>query len=163
MRLLRVAALGGITLSVVGGLPMGLYNAGVLDFNADAAGWVKYLYEVTGTFGGVGYVAVFGLLTHVLTRRTRAPRSNVVVGAMTALGQRSLSGYLFQSIAWAVLAWPFALSLGTTTAGPTFVAAGCAIGVWLVTLVAAAVMQRYSYRGPAEVLLRRLVYGRRTR
>jgi uncharacterized membrane protein YeiB len=88
-----------------------------------------------------------------------APRENVVVGALTALGRRSLSGYLFQSVAWAVLDWPFMLGLGTATAGPTFAAAASATVVWLVSLVAALVMQRRSYCGPAETLLRRLVYG----
>lgn len=162
LRLLRSAALGGTMLSVAGGLPMGLHSAGVLNVNAAAASWVRSLYEVTGTFGGVGYVALFGLLAHTLSRRTTQPRSNLVVEAVTALGQRSLSGYLLQSVVWAVLAWPFALSLGTTATGPTFVAAGCALGVWLFSLVGAVIMQRRSYRGPAEVLLRRLTYGRHT-
>lgn len=161
LRLLWTAAVGGLTLSVAGGLPMGLYAAGALDFDAAAAPWVKVLYEVSGTFGGVAYVALFGLLSHALTRTRTSPRDNVVVGALTALGQRSLSGYLFQSVAWAVLAWPFALSLGTRSASPTFAAAGCAAGVWLLSLAAACLMQRHSYRGPAETLLRRLVYGRR--
>jgi uncharacterized protein len=160
LRLLRVAAAGGIGLGVVGGLPMGLFSAGVFEVGVAAAPWVKLLYEVSGTFAGVGYVAVFGLLSHALTTANPVPRENVVVGALTALGQRSLSGYLFQSVAWAVLAWPFALDLGARAASPTFAAAGAAAAVWLVSLVAAQVMQRYSYRGPAEVLLRRLVYGR---
>ena len=158
LRLLRVAAAGGIGLAVAGGLPMGLFSAGVFEVSTAAAPWVKLLYEVSGTFGGVGYVALFGLLSHALTTAMPAPRENVVVGALTALGQRSLSGYLFQSVAWAVLAWPFMLGLGTEAASPTFAAAGSATAVWLVSLVAAQVMQRRSYRGPAEALLRRLVY-----
>jgi len=161
LRMLRVAAVGGIGLAVAGGLPMGLFSAGLIEVGAAAAPWVKLLYEVSGTFGGVGYVALFGLLAHALTTRTRSPRENVVVGALTALGERSLSGYLFQSVAWAVLAWPFALGLGATAASPTFAAAACATAVWLISLVAAYAMQRRSYRGPAEVLLRRLVYGPR--
>lgn len=162
LRLLRVAAFGGIGLSVAGGLPMGLHSAGVVDFDAATAPLVKMLYEVSGTFGGVGYVAVFGLISYALTRARTSPRDNVVVGALTALGQRSLSGYLFQSIAWAVLAWPFVLSLGTRAGSPTFAAAGCAVAVWLISLVGASLMQRHSYRGPAETLLRRLVYGRKS-
>lgn len=161
LRLLRVAAFGGIGLSVAGGLPMALYSAGVVDFDAAAAPLVKLLYEVSGTFGGVGYVAVFGLVAYALTRARTSPRGNVVVGALTALGQRSLSGYLFQSVAWTVLAWQFTLALGTRAGSPTFAAAGCAVAVWLVSLVGASLMQRRSYRGPAETLLRRLVYGRK--
>jgi uncharacterized membrane protein YeiB len=158
LRLLRVAAVGGIGLAVASGLPMGLFSAGVFDVSVAAAPWVKLLYEVSGTFGGVGYVALFGLLSHALTTAMPAPRESVVVSALTALGQRSLSGYLFQSVAWAVLAWPFMLDLGSEAASPTFAAAASATAVWLVSLVAAQVMQRRSYRGPAEVLLRQLVY-----
>ena len=160
LRLLWVAAVGGIGLAVAGGLPMGLFSAGVYEVGSAAAPWVKLLYEVSGTFGGVGYVAVFGLLSHALGNAMAAPRENVVVGALTALGQRSLSGYLFQSVAWAVLAWPFALDLASSAASPTFAAAGSAIAVWVVSVVAAYAMQRRSRRGPAEVLLRRLTYGR---
>ena len=36
-----------------------------------------------------------------------------------------------------------------------------AIGVWLLTLVLAYAQERAGQRGPAEVLLRRLVYGAR--
>jgi uncharacterized membrane protein YeiB len=158
LRLLRVAAAGGIGLAVAGGLPMGLFSAGMFEVSIAAAPWVKLLYEVSGTFAGVGYVALFGLLSHALTTAMPAPRENVVVGALTALGQRSLSGYLLQSVAWAVLAWPFMLGLGSKAASPTFAAAGSATAVWLVSLVAAQVMQRRSYRGPAEALLRQLVY-----
>jgi uncharacterized membrane protein YeiB len=160
LRLLRVAAAGGIGLAVAGGLPMGLFSAGLYDVGSAAAPWVKLLYEVSGTFAGVGYVAVFGLLSHALGRAMATPRENVVVGALTALGQRSLSGYLFQSVAWAVLAWPFALDLPGSAASPTFAAAGCAIAVWVVSVVAAYLMHRRSHRGPAELLLRRLTYGR---
>lgn len=160
LRLLRVAAVGGIGLAVAGGLPMGLFSAGVYEVSNTAAPWVKLLYEVSGTFGGVGYVAVFGLLSHALGKAMTAPRENVVVGALTALGQRSLSGYLFQSVMWAVLAWPFALDLAGSATSPTFAAAGSAIAVWVVSVVAAYLMQRRSCRGPAEVLLRRLPYGR---
>jgi uncharacterized membrane protein YeiB len=34
-----------------------------------------------------------------------------------------------------------------------------ALIVWIATLFGAALCQRYSYRGPAEILLRRLAYG----
>jgi uncharacterized membrane protein YeiB len=160
LRLLRVAAVGGIGLAVAGGLPMGLFSAGVYEVSSAAAPWVKLLYEVSGTFGGVGYVALFGLLSHALGTAMAAPRENAVVGALSALGQRSLSGYLFQSVAWVVLAWPFALDLPGSVTSPTFAAAGSALAVWLVSLVAAHLMQRRAHRGPAEVLLRRLTYGR---
>src|SRR5688572_23659240 len=82
LRLLRVAAAGGIGLAVAGGLPMGLFSAGVYEVSSTAAPWVKLLYEVSGMFGGVGYVALFGLLSHALGTAMAAPRENVVVGAL---------------------------------------------------------------------------------
>lgn len=74
-----------------------------------------------------------------------------------------MSGYLFQTLAWTVLASPFLLALGAGSANPTFTAAIAAVAVWLATVVAAYAMHRHAYRGPAEKLLRRLTYGRRDR
>lgn len=154
------AAVGG-SVAVAGGLPMGLLTAGYLHVDDWTAVWVMRLYEVSGQFGGLCYVALFGLLAHALSTRG-APRANPVVGAVAALGQRSLSGYLFQSVAWLVLASPFALGLGHRGASTALVATACAVGVWLASVAGAYAMQRRSYRGPAEILLRRLTYGAAT-
>lgn len=161
-RLLRWGAAVGLGTAVLGGLPMGLLGGGYLQVDAATGATIKLMYEGAGLFGGIGYLSLFGLLALALSRRV-TPRANVVVGAVTALGQRSLSGYLFQSVAWLVLASPFLLALGERLGSPTFAAAGSAVVVWLVTLVGAYLMQRHSYRGPAELLLRRLAYGRPAR
>ncbi|MFC3994637.1 DUF418 domain-containing protein [Nocardiopsis sediminis] len=160
-RLLLWTATIGIGIGIAGGLPMGLFSAGWLHADVPAAGTIKYLYEASGQFGGVGYVALFGLIALALSKRRPARRPGVVVDALTALGQRSLSGYLVQSVAWVVLVSPFALALGDSPGSIAFIAAGCAVGVWVATVVAAYLMHRRSLRGPAEVLLRRLTYGRR--
>ncbi|MEV6648818.1 DUF418 domain-containing protein [Amycolatopsis sp. NPDC051371] len=159
-RLLRWGAATGLGVAVAGGLPMGLLAGGFLQVDAETGPAVKLLYEASGFFGGIGYLCLFGLLALALTR---SRRKNVVVGALAALGQRSLSGYLFQTLAWTVLASPFLLSLGPGSASPTFTAAIAAVAVWLSTVVAAYAMQRRAYRGPAETVLRRLTYGRRDR
>jgi len=163
LRLLRTAVLAGLGVGIAGGLPMGLFTAGFLEVDAATSPWVKLLYETSGLFGAIGYAALFGLVVAALSRRTRAPRSRPVVRALAALGQRSLSGYLFQSVAWLVLVPPFAVALGTRVASPTFAAAGSALAVWLISVVVADLMRRRSYRGPAELLLRRLTYGRAAR
>ncbi|KAA1018240.1 DUF418 domain-containing protein [Pseudonocardia sp. EV170527-09] len=77
---------------------------------------------------------------------------------MVALGRRSLSGYLAQSVAFVALfpAWTLGLGAGL----PLWAATLCGAGVWLVTVVVAVVAGRRGHRGPAEVLLRRLTYGR---
>lgn len=160
-RLLRRGAVAGLGIAVVGGLPMGLVSGGFLQVDEVTSVPVKLLYEASGFVGGIGYLSLFGLLVLALSKAKISPWENPIVGAVAALGQRSLSGYLFQTLAWLVLASPFALALGTRSDSPTFTAAGAAVAVWLITVVGAYLMQRRSYRGPAEILLRRLTYGRR--
>ncbi|WP_051704375.1 DUF418 domain-containing protein [Glycomyces sp. NRRL B-16210] len=157
LRLLRWAGFGGLAVAAAAGLPMALLSGGFASMDEATAGWAKMLYETAGFFGGVGYVALFGLLAHRLVRRRRG----TVVTAVSALGQRSLSGYLFQSVAWLVLATPFMLGLDERVGSPLLVSQVCALGVWLVTVVAAYAAHRRGYRGPAETLLRRLTYGRK--
>ncbi|WP_199038106.1 DUF418 domain-containing protein [Glycomyces salinus] len=156
LRLLAWTAAGGIAVAVAAGMPMALASGGFLD--AETAGPIRMLYETSGFFGGIGYAALFGLLAHALTRQGT---SNLAVDAITALGRRSLTGYLCQSVAWMVLAAPFALNLAANTASPLLTSLLCAVAVWLATVAAAYLMWRCVYRGPAEVLLRRLTYGRR--
>ncbi|MCD0443446.1 DUF418 domain-containing protein [Glycomyces sp. A-F 0318] len=159
LRLLGWAAAGGLAIAVTAGLPMALHAGGFVAVGADAAGPVRMLYETSGFFGGVGYVALFGLLAHALTRRGAGP--GPVAKAVSALGQRSLTGYLFQSVAWLFLAMPFTLALDERVGSPLLVSGACAAAVWLVSVAGAELMRRKGLRGPAETLLRRLVYGRR--
>ncbi|HIW62162.1 MAG TPA: DUF418 domain-containing protein [Candidatus Stackebrandtia excrementipullorum] len=156
--LLRRGAIVGLGISITGGLPMGLYAAGFLAVDADAATRVKMLYEVSGFFGGIGYGCLFGLIAIRLSGRTV---HGTVVTAITALGQRSLSGYLAQSVFWLVLGTPFLLDLSKTVTANGFLVGVVGVAVWLFTVVVAYVMHQLSYRGPAELLLRRLTYGKR--
>jgi uncharacterized membrane protein YeiB len=158
-RLLRRTAVAGLGVAVLGGLPMGLLSAGWLHVDAGTASLVSTLYGASGMFAGPGYVALFGLL--VLRMPGRAPGR--VVGALSALGQRSLSGYLFQSVAWLVLLAPFTLALGTAFGSPMLTAAAVAALVWIASLAGARLLDRNGRRGPAELLLRRLTYGPRGR
>lgn len=157
VRLLRLGFLGGFGLAVVGALPMALLAGDFVTMDAGTAGLAKIAYESAGLFGAVGYVSLFGLVALRLSKRQGATMG-AVVGALVALGQRSLSFYLFQSVVWLVLFSSFTLHLGDRTASPTFVAAGCAFGVWLVSLTVAAVMRRHGFRGPVELLIRRFAY-----
>ena len=69
-----------------------------------------------------------------------------------------MTGYLFQSVAWMVLLAPFTLNLGDRLGNTGFTAAGTAIAVWTTSVIGAHRMQKRSYRGPAETLLRKLTY-----
>jgi uncharacterized protein len=137
---------------VLGAMPYALVAAGAVRVDPGTLDAMAYLHAGSGMYGGPGYVALFGLLALRFADGRRRP----VVSAVAALGQRSLSGYLFQSVAWTVLFAQFTLDLG----GNTYVAVLAAVAVWTVSVLAAQAMDKRGDRGPAERLLRRLTYGR---
>jgi uncharacterized protein len=152
-RLLRRVAAAGLGIAIAGGLPLGLASAGILDTDSSGVAHIFLLHQVSGMFAGPGYVALFGLVALGMSRGVIG-----VIGSLAALGQRSLSGYLFQSVAWLLLLAPYTLALGERTGEPTLTAVVVAVLVWLTTAVAAAALQWRSMPGPAEWLLRRLTY-----
>ena len=165
-KLLVRTAVAGLGIAFAGGVPLGLVSAGFVHVDKAAADTFTLLYEVSGQFGGPGYVALFGLLALRLSRAGtdgRPTDGRPVVGALSALGQRSLSGYVFQSLVWVVVLSPYALDFGGRTGSPTFAAALTAVLTWLATVLGAALLQRRSLPGPAEKVLRRLTYGPRAR
>ena len=149
--LLRRVAAAGLGIAFAGGLPLGLISAGVLHADSADVEAMFRLHQVSGVFAGPGYVALAGLVAPNV-RRAAAP--------VTALGQRSLSGYLFQSIAWLLLLSPYTLALGRRFESPLLTAVTVAVLVWLVSLGGAWMLDRSSRRGPAEAALRRLTYVR---
>ena len=82
----------------------------------------------------------------------------LVERTLAAVGQRSLSFYLFQSLLLAPLMASWGLGLGGSLS--TAPALAIALGVWLVSLPIAAWMGSRGMRGPAEMLLRRMTYGK---
>lgn len=151
--LLRRTAVVGIAIAWGFGILVALQNAGLL--LPVEYGWAwQGLNTLAGLCGGLGYVAVFGLVAARV--RTRPP--GVVRGALQALGKRSLSGYLAQSVVFAPLMSAWGLGLGTHLSSWSITVV--AIATWLVTVVLAAVLERAGKRGPAEWALRRLVYGK---
>lgn len=83
--------------------------------------------------------------------------SPALAHTLAAVGQRSLTSYLFQSLLLAPLmaAW----GLGLAPHLSTWSAVAIAFGAWLLTLPMAAWMDARGMRGPAEKLLRRMTYG----
>ncbi|MGN9837211.1 DUF418 domain-containing protein [Nonomuraea sp. H19] len=67
--------------------------------------------------------------------------------------------YLFQSVVWVTLFYPFILDLSDDMIFTS--AFGLAIGIWLLSILLAEGVRMAGYRGPAEVLLRRLSYPSR--
>ena len=158
-KLLIAATATGLGIGVAGSVPQALLSAGVLSTDDAAQSLILLLHNVGGMFAGPGYVAGFGLLALRLSRRTAQPTARPVVGALTALGRRSLSGYLFQSVVWLVLLQPYTLNLGERLPNPTLAFLVVGAATWTATLLLAAALERRGRTGPAEALLRRLAYG----
>ena len=141
--------------------------AGALPYAAVAGGWVHVdpgmmpllttLHGASGEYGGPAYVALIGLFV----ARRRSGSSPVVPG-LAALGRRSLSGYLFQSVAWLALLSPVGLALAGS-GDPMVIAVSTGVLVWVASVVAASWLEYRGRPGPAEAVLRRLTYGRRGR
>ncbi len=152
--LVRVAV-GGLGAAVLGGLPLALVAGGVFDAPAGAVALAGSLHALTGYAGGAGYAAAFG--RRALGRAGRDP--GPLARAVRACGQRSLSCYLAQSVAFVALlpAW----TLGRGARLEPAAGALLAVAVWLAVLVVAALSARAGVRGPAEVVLRRFTHGAR--
>ncbi|GEA87815.1 DUF418 domain-containing protein [Cellulomonas cellasea] len=145
-----------LVVNLVGNLPFALAVAQVWTPADGAVGLtVELAHYLSGVVMGFGYVCLFGWVAAVLRDRPRRG----VVSAVAAVGERSLTSYLLQSVMFAPLLSAWGLGLGGRIG--TAQAAVLAIGVWLVTVLVAVAMHRAGRRGPFEVLLRRLTYGRR--
>ena len=139
--MLRWIAVIGLSIAWIGGLPLGLVSAGWLQADESTVQSFFLLHQVSGMFGGPGYAALVGLI--VARGLTRAQ-----AGPIAALGQRSLSGYLFQSLVWIVLG--LRQSLLTAVLVATL--------AWLLSLIGAHWLEKNSHPGWAEKLLRKLTY-----
>ena len=163
--LLRRVAVVGITIGWLGPLPSAFDHVGLIDVPDHAAVVFYPVQFLTGFFGGLGYVALFGLLGHrVAQRRTGAPSRDLLAadgrlaGAVQAVGKRSLTSYLLQSVLCAPILAAWGLGLGQHLTSATMLV--FAVAVWALTVAFAVWQERTGRRGPAEVLLRRLAYGR---
>ncbi len=152
--LIRVAVIG-LPVSLLGAIPVALSLAGAVDWGLGGDVGVAVLHGVSGLIGAVANVAVIALIVG----RERTPAGGPIARAFAALGKRSLSGYLAQSVVFLFVFAPYFGALGLTAgvAQATLIA----VGVWLGTLVAANILEALDRPGPAEWLLRRLVYGKR--
>ncbi|VXB40007.1 Putative membrane protein YeiB [Citricoccus sp. K5] len=150
--LLRRLAVLGIACGVLGGVGLVLEHSGIV--SATGGSVFSPLHFLTGIGQGIGYVALFGLVAQALAQR--GLDRLVPVQAVVALGRRSLSGYLAQSVLFIPLlaAWGFGLGAHLSS----WSAAVVAIATWSLTVVAAYALERSGRRGPAEVLLRKLTY-----
>ncbi len=150
--LLRRTAVLGIGVGWASGVVQVFIHLGAFDVPNPAA--LSSIHFYTGVFAGVGYAALFGLVAHrVAARGTQPP---LPVRALVALGRRSLSGYLAQSLIFVPLLSAWGLAAGAHLS--SWSALLVAVAAWLLTVVAAYVLDTAGVRGPAEVFLRKLTY-----
>ena len=155
LRRLGLAAGLGIGVSLLGAVPLALALIGVVDYSIWVEPLVTMLHAGTGALGAVGYVALIAILAG--RRETPGPISRI----FAALGQRSLSGYLTQSLVFVIVFAPYTLGLGDQVGIAE--ASQIAVITWLGTLIAANVLAAVDKPGPAEWALRKLVYRPRRR
>lgn len=152
--LLRRTAVVGISIGWLGGAVVAAQNLDLWGIPASIDWAFTGLGTITGLFAGLGYVAVFGLIAHRMSGR---PVGRVAY-SLQAVGKRSLSSYIAQSVLFAPIlsAWGFGLGAHLSSWSVTLFA----IGVWLITVVIAVLLERAGKRGPLEWALRMLAYPR---
>ncbi|RSZ61660.1 DUF418 domain-containing protein [Corynebacterium hylobatis] len=133
------------------GLPWGLAAIGVLSPALEVP--LDSLNTGFGMLTGPGILALIALLFPG-TEKQMNPWTRPFV----ALGRRSMSGYILQSVLFLLLTQPFTLDLGPQLGIPGQMALG--VGVWAVTVVWALVWDLRGWPGPVERVHRRLAYGR---
>ena len=145
------------------GIPLGLAEIGVLPENTVLH--LQSLNQVAGIWAGPGIVASIALATLPLQRRIDAAHAGgtgyplpVPLQALIALGKRSMTGYLLQSILFVLLTSTFTIGLGRGQGA--WEATLIAILIWAITLVIAYALEKANLRGPFESVHRRLSYGR---
>ncbi|WAB80510.1 DUF418 domain-containing protein [Microcella daejeonensis] len=155
-RLAMIAGLG-IPISLLGALPVALVLLGVLGGRPVVDLLWTMLHGGTGPIGAVAYLALIALVVG----RVRAPgdRPGPIARGFAALGKRSLTGYLLQSVIFLAVFPAYTLGLGGIVGAAE--ATQVAVLAWLASLVLAIALEALDKPGPAEALLRRLVYGRR--
>lgn len=151
--LLRRVTVIGIGIGWSAGIVQVLAQFGMLPVPAPAGMFGLHVYS--GLFAGIGYATLFGLIAHRLATRGGTPP--LPARALLALGRRSMSGYLAQSVLFAPLLAAWGLGVGAHLSSWSALLVGVAI--WLLTVVVAYRLDRAGIRGPAETLLRRLSYG----
>ena len=161
--LLTRFAIVAVIISFGVGIPLGLAEIGVLPENTVLH--LQSLNQVAGIWAGPGIVASIALATLPLQRRIDAAHAGgtgyplpVPLQALIALGKRSMTGYLLQSILFVLLTSTFTIGLGRGRGA--WEATLIAILIWAITLVIAYVLEKANLRGPFESVHRRLSYGR---
>ncbi|MDO5671218.1 MAG: DUF418 domain-containing protein [Corynebacterium sp.] len=150
-RMLTGWVIVGAAVVLLIGLPWGLAALGILP-----AEWELPLIIMNTGVGLLTGPAALALVA--LLFPGTSDTLNPGLRAFVALGRRSMSGYILQSILLVFITQPFALNFGASQGILPLMALG--FGVWLITLIWAYVWDLLGWPGPIEWIHRRLSYGR---
>lgn len=152
----------GAVICVGIGVPWGLAGAGVIDPVFEQPLFMANL--AWGLFTGPGILAALALATNSVQRgmHERAAAGGSAEAPawaypFVALGKRSMSGYLAQTLLFIVLVTPMGLGLGLGASISEKLLVG--LMVWVITLALAVLMEHAGIAGPFEQMHRRLAYG----
>lgn len=153
-RVLVWLAGAGLVAALGTGIPAGLEALGVLH-----TGVFGVLTMTLGVLGGPGFIALLALaLAGVQERVDAGAPVPAPLRPLIALGKRSMTGYVLQSVIFLVVFGRFALGLFADAGAALLLLVGT--GGWLVTVLVAVALEAAGKPGPLEALHRRMSYGK---
>jgi len=150
-RLLIPVAVGGLGIGILGGLHAGLAYAG---WGVPMSSLDPAATEVTGLAAGCGWLALLALYAG-----GPAPDGQLtgLRRLASAVGRRSMTAYLSQTILFGLTFTVIPGLLGTTLAVNEAPAAAIAVGVWTLAAAFCITLEHGGHAGPFETLLRTAV------
>ncbi|WP_237221331.1 DUF418 domain-containing protein [Rothia nasimurium] len=144
----------GLVAALGTGVPAGLEALGLLP-----TGVFGVLTMTLGVLGGPGFIALLALVFAGVQERVAAGAPvPAPLRPLIALGKRSMTGYVLQSVIFLAVFGSFALGLFADAGAALLLLVGTA--GWLVTLLVAVALEAAGKPGPLEALHRRLSYGK---
>ena len=151
-RLLVAVAVGGLGIGILGGLHAGLAYAGL--GSVTMASLDPAVTDVTGLAAGCGWLALLALYAG-----GPAPDGQLtgLRRLASAVGRRSMTAYLSQTILFGLTFTVIPGLLGTTLNVGEAPAAAIAVGVWTLAAAFCITLEHGGHAGPFETLLRTAV------
>ncbi|QDS34780.1 DUF418 domain-containing protein [Brevibacillus brevis] len=138
----------GLAVSILGALPLS-FIGNIWSPSFFTAGFVYGFHILTGIAGGLAYAALFGVIG------AKVKKVGPILQSFMALGKRSLTFYVWNEAMLVLFLSPVALDLGGRLSNG--IAALIAVGIWILSLLLATILEKYKLNGPLEIAMRRLV------
>lgn len=147
--LLKKISVTFISVSVIGAVPLLLQELHLWQPDYETKALTIALHLISGVFGGIGYACLFGIISLKLQNS-----QGKITQAISALGKRSLTGYLLQSLIIMLSMSSFFGNLHSDLSNYQSALLGFAI--WLIMVIFSYILERKNIAGPFDKLLRKL-------